>query len=89
MSEMKIDMGGGAAVSAALYGIAKLELPINVIVTVPLCENLPSGHASKPGDVAIAMNGKSIEVSFLSFNFFLIKYLKLLSKILYCKFIYL
>ncbi|RIA97471.1 cytosol aminopeptidase family, catalytic domain-containing protein [Glomus cerebriforme] len=62
MSEMKIDMGGGAAVSAALYGIAKLELPINVVVTVPLCENLPSGHATKPGDVVIAMNGKSIEV---------------------------
>jgi aminopeptidase len=62
MSEMKIDMGGGAAVSAALYGIAKLELPINVVVTVPLCENLLSGHATKPGDVVIAMNGKSIEV---------------------------
>ncbi|CAG8720251.1 1382_t:CDS:2 [Rhizophagus irregularis] len=62
MSEMKIDMGGGAAVSAALYGIAKLELPINVVVAVPLCENLPSGHATKPGDVIIAMNGKSIEV---------------------------
>ncbi len=62
MSEMKMDMCGGAAVSAALYGIAKLELPINVVVTVPLCENLPSGHATKPGDVVIAMNGKSIEV---------------------------
>ncbi|POG78873.1 leucine aminopeptidase [Rhizophagus irregularis DAOM 181602=DAOM 197198] len=62
MSEMKIDMGGGAAVTAALYGIAKLELPINVVVTVPLCENLPSGHATKPGDVVVAMNGKSIEV---------------------------
>ncbi|CAI2187855.1 18907_t:CDS:2, partial [Funneliformis geosporum] len=62
MSEMKIDMGGGAAVSAALYGIAKLELPINVVAAIPLCENLPSGHATKPGDVVIAMNGKSIEV---------------------------
>ncbi|RGB38790.1 cytosol aminopeptidase family, catalytic domain-containing protein [Rhizophagus diaphanus] len=62
MSDMKIDMGGGAAVSAALYGIAKLELPINVVVAVPLCENLPSGHATKPGDVVVAMNGKSIEV---------------------------
>ncbi|GES94588.1 leucine aminopeptidase [Rhizophagus clarus] len=63
MSEMKIDMGGGAAVSAALYGIAKLELPINVVVTVPLCENLPSGNATKPGDIVVAMNGKSIEVN--------------------------
>ena len=67
MSEMKIDMGGGAAVSAALYGIAKLKLPINVVVAVPLCENLPSGHASKPGDVVFAMNGKSIEVSIFHF----------------------
>jgi aminopeptidase len=31
-------------------------------LAVPLCENLPSGHATKPGDVIIAMNGKSIEV---------------------------
>src|SRR5688572_10532833 len=71
MSEMKIDMGGGAAVSAAIYGIAKLELPINVVVTVPLCENMPSGHATKPGDVAVAMNGKSIEVLFLLLLLFL------------------
>ncbi|CAJ0829120.1 19602_t:CDS:2 [Entrophospora sp. SA101] len=62
MSEMKADMGGGAAVSASLYGIAKLRLPINVVATIPLCENMPSGYATKPGDVVIAMNGKSIEV---------------------------
>jgi aminopeptidase len=75
MSEMKIDMGGGAAVSAALYGIAKLELPINVVVAVPLCENLPSGHATKPGDVVIAMNGKSIEVKYLSFQLTQVNYI--------------
>ena len=62
MSEMKADMGGGAIVSASLYGIAKLGLPINVVATIPLCENMPSGHAVKPGDVVMAMNGKSIEV---------------------------
>ncbi|CAG8520255.1 5807_t:CDS:2, partial [Scutellospora calospora] len=62
MAEMKGDMGGAAAVSSAMYGIAKLGLPINVIVSVPLCENMPSGHATKPGDVFKAMNGKSIEV---------------------------
>ena len=59
MSEMKADMGGGAIVSASLYGIAKLGLPINVVV---FCENMHSGHAVKPGDVVMAMNGKSIEV---------------------------
>ncbi|CAG8483780.1 2524_t:CDS:2, partial [Racocetra fulgida] len=62
MAEMKGDMGGAAAVSSAIYGIAKLGLPINVIVSVPLCENMPSGSATKPGDVVKAMNGKSIEV---------------------------
>ncbi|RIB09118.1 cytosol aminopeptidase [Gigaspora rosea] len=62
MAEMKGDMGGAAAVSSAIYGIAKLGLPINVVVSVPLCENMPSGHATKPGDVVKAMNGKSIEV---------------------------
>ncbi|CAJ0745793.1 3523_t:CDS:10, partial [Entrophospora sp. SA101] len=62
MLDMKADMGGGAAVVASVYGIAKLGLPINLVATVPLCENMPSGHATKPGDVVIAMNGKSIEV---------------------------
>ncbi|CAJ0755354.1 22554_t:CDS:2 [Entrophospora sp. SA101] len=62
MSEMKADMGGGAAVSASLYDIAKLRLPTNVIATIPLCKNMPLSYATKPGDVVIAMNGKSIEV---------------------------
>jgi len=63
MSEMKVDMGGGAIVSASLYDIAKLGLPINVVATIPFCENMPSGHAVKPGDVMMVMNGKSIEVT--------------------------
>ena len=62
MSEMKADMGGSAIVSASLYGIAKLCLPNNVVATIPLCENMPSSHAVKPGDVMMVMNGKSIEV---------------------------
>ncbi|CAG8443211.1 7211_t:CDS:10 [Diversispora eburnea] len=62
MAEMKGDMGGAAAVISSLYGIVKLGLPINVVVSVPLCENMPSGHAIKPGDVIKAMNGKSIEI---------------------------
>ena len=62
MSEMKADMGGSAIVSASLYGIAKLGLPINVVATIPFCENMPSSHAVKPGDVMMAMSGKSIEV---------------------------
>nr|AME15516.1 leucyl aminopeptidase [Actinomucor elegans] len=62
MALMKGDMGGAATVAGALYGICKLQLPINVIAVTPLCENMPSGTATKPGDVIKAMNGKSIEV---------------------------
>ena len=60
---MKADMGGAATVSAAFEAIARLKVPINVTALVPLCENMPSGSANKPGDVVTAMNGKTIEVS--------------------------
>ncbi|KAI9258636.1 cytosol aminopeptidase family, catalytic domain-containing protein [Helicostylum pulchrum] len=62
MALMKGDMGGAATVAGALYGICKLQLPINVVAVTPLCENMPAGNATKPGDVVKAMNGKSIEV---------------------------
>jgi aminopeptidase len=62
MDLMKGDMGGAATVAGALYGISKLQLPINVVAVTPLCENMPSGTATKPGDVTKAMNGKSIEI---------------------------
>ncbi|KAL1915285.1 uncharacterized protein VTP21DRAFT_6743 [Calcarisporiella thermophila] len=62
MASMKGDMGGAATVLSTLYGIARLGLPLNVKGFIPLCENLPSGTASKPGDVVKAMNGKSIEI---------------------------
>ena len=63
MGEMKADMGGAATVSAAFEAIARLQVPINVTALIPLCENMPSGSANKPGDVVTAMNGKTIEVS--------------------------
>ncbi|CAG8542151.1 5786_t:CDS:2 [Ambispora gerdemannii] len=62
MGDMKGDMAGGAAVASSLYGLAKLQAPINIVASIPLCENMPSGHATKPGDVVKAMNGKSIEI---------------------------
>ncbi|OMH85128.1 Cytosol aminopeptidase [Zancudomyces culisetae] len=62
MDLMKGDMGGAAAVVAAMRGIAALKLPINAVCCVPLTENLPSGKATKPGDVVVAMNGKTVEV---------------------------
>ena len=62
MEEMKGDMSGGAAVICAMKAIAQLKPKINVIGIVPATENLPSGSATKPGDVVRAMNGKTIEV---------------------------
>lgn len=62
MALMKGDMGGAATVAGALYGISKMKLPVNIVAIIPLCENMPSGKATKPGDVVKAMNGKSIEV---------------------------
>ncbi|KAF9437124.1 bleomycin hydrolase [Entomortierella beljakovae] len=62
MGMMKGDMGGAATVAAAVWGIAALKLPINLVAGIPLCENMPSGRASKPGDVVVSMSGKKIEV---------------------------
>jgi leucyl aminopeptidase len=62
MEEMKGDMSGGAAVIAAMWALGKLKAPINVTGIVPSTENMPSGSATKPGDVHTAMNGKTIEV---------------------------
>ncbi|KAJ1679379.1 hypothetical protein EV182_002170 [Spiromyces aspiralis] len=62
MDLMKGDMSGAASVVAAMRGVAKLQLPINVVCCVPLCENMINGKAIKPGDVFKAMNGKTIEV---------------------------
>ncbi|MES2856309.1 MAG: leucyl aminopeptidase [Bdellovibrionota bacterium] len=63
MEEMKYDMCGGAAVIAAMIAIARLKLKVNVIAFVPSTENLAGPAATKPGDIVIARNGKSIEVN--------------------------
>ncbi|PIK33182.1 putative cytosol aminopeptidase-like [Apostichopus japonicus] len=53
--------GGAANVAGALWAALTLQLPVNVVGLVPLCENMPSGVANKPGDVVTAMNGKTIQ----------------------------
>jgi leucyl aminopeptidase len=63
MQEMKFDMSGGAAVIEAMAGIAELALPVTVTAVVASTENMPSGHAVKPGDIVTAMNGTTIEVN--------------------------
>jgi leucyl aminopeptidase len=62
MEKMKYDMCGGAAMIGAMRAIAVLKPPCKVIAVVPSSENMPGGRAQKPGDVQIAMSGKSIEV---------------------------
>ena len=62
MEKMKSDMGGGAAVVGAMLAIAELEPKIDVIGIVPTTENMPSGHAIKPGDVVTGSGGKTIEI---------------------------
>ena len=63
LDEMKADMGGGAAVLAGLGAIAELGIPIRIVAVVPACENMPGGHAYRPGDIVTALNGKTIEVT--------------------------
>ncbi|KAK6324351.1 hypothetical protein J4Q44_G00036930 [Coregonus suidteri] len=62
MDAMRADMGGAATVCSAIVTAAALNLPINIIGLTPLCENMPSGKANKPGDVVTAKNGKTIQV---------------------------
>ncbi|HEV2275945.1 MAG TPA: leucyl aminopeptidase [Acidobacteriaceae bacterium] len=62
MEKMKYDMAGGAAMIGAMQAIAQLKPAVKVIGIVCAAENMPSGTAQKPGDVQIAMSGKSIEI---------------------------
>ena len=62
MEKMKYDMGGGATMLGAMRAIAYLKPAVPVIAVIPATENMPGGRAQKPGDVQVAMSGKTIEV---------------------------
>ncbi len=62
MHEMKGDMAGSAVVLAAIVTAARLKLPINLVSLMPAVENLPSGVATKPGDVVTSRKGLTVEV---------------------------
>jgi leucyl aminopeptidase len=62
MDEMKFDMTGAASVLGALKAAAEIGLRKNVIGVVAACENMPSGRATKPGDIVTSMSGQTIEV---------------------------
>jgi len=62
MGMMRGDMGGAAAVVSTMWALASLQINTRAICLTPLCENMPSGTATKPGDVLRAKNGKTVEV---------------------------
>lgn len=62
MARMKGDMSGGAAVIGATLALAKTKAKVNLMTIIPAVENMPSGTASRPGDIVTAMNKKTIEI---------------------------
>ncbi len=63
MALMKNDMGGAAAVLAATVAVAALDLPVRVTTYAAMAENMPSGSATRPGDVLTIRNGKTVEIT--------------------------
>ena len=62
MADMTYDMSGAAAVIGTVFAAARAGLKINLLGVAAACENLPSGSASKPGDVVTSLSGKTIEI---------------------------
>ncbi len=62
MTTMKMDMGGAAAVLAAVRAMAQLHVPLRVTAYLAIAENMPSGSAQRPGDVITAYGGRTVEV---------------------------
>jgi leucyl aminopeptidase len=62
MDEMKYDMCGAGSVLGTFRAIAEMQLKLNVIGVIPTCENMPSGRATRPGDIVTSMSGQTIEI---------------------------
>jgi len=62
MDEMKYDMCGAASVVGTLSAVAEMDLKLNVVGIIAAAENMPSGSATKPGDVVTSMSGQTIEI---------------------------
>jgi len=62
MDEMKFDMCGAASVLGVMEAVARLQLPLHLIALIPTCENMPSGNATRPGDVVTTLSGQSVEI---------------------------
>ncbi len=62
MYEMIYDMCGAASVYGTMKAIAEQKLPINVVCVIAAAENMPSGNASRPGDIVKTMSGQTVEI---------------------------
>jgi leucyl aminopeptidase len=62
MDEMKFDMCGAAAVLGATRAVIDAKLPINLVTIVAAAENMPSGVATRPGDIVRSASGKTVEI---------------------------
>ncbi|WP_437884112.1 leucyl aminopeptidase [Pseudomonas sp. LRF_L74] len=62
MDEMKYDMGGAASVFGTLRAVLELQLPINLVCLLACAENMPSGSATRPGDIVTTMSGQTVEI---------------------------
>ncbi len=62
MDEMKFDMCGAAGVLGTMLAIGEIQPKINVVAVIPACENMPSGSATRPGDIIKTGSGKTVEI---------------------------
>jgi len=62
LDEMKMDMSGAATAAASLITIARLKNKFRVVGVIPVVENMPSGDATRPGDIIQTYSGKTVEI---------------------------
>jgi len=62
LDEMKFDMCGAASALGMMEAIGELQLELNVVAIIPACENMPSGDATRPGDIVKTMSGQTVEI---------------------------
>src|SRR6185437_16420690 len=62
MEDMKGDMGGAAAVTGLMHALAARKAKANVVGIIGLVENMPDGHAQRPGDIVTSMSGQTVEI---------------------------
>lgn len=62
MDEMKYDMCGAATVFGVIRALCEAKLPVHVVGAIAAVENMPSGRATRPGDIVSTMSGQTVEI---------------------------